>query len=287
MPFALAVSLALAGCGVGSGVKQSRVKDEALTFSPRVVEIGEPVPKGGGEWKVGSPYTIAGVTYFPRHEPGYDRTGIASWYGVMFHGRKTSNGEVYDMNALTAAHPTLPMPVYARVTNLENNRSLVVRINDRGPYKKDRIIDLSQRAAELLDFKHKGTALVRVQYLGPAPLNGDDSYERMVLASQPWMLAPAQPTDATIAAATHPRPAPPMAGTGRVYVQAGLFRNETNARALAGRLSRIAPARLDAAHGEAGLIAVRLGPFNDREAALSALEAARLGGVSDARLSFD
>lgn len=174
----------LAGCAGGEGV--SEMKDESLSLSPRVVELGDPVPKGGGVVKVGLPYNVAGQIYVPREDPAYDKVGVASWYGVLFHGRRTSNGEIYDMNALTAAHPTLPLPSYARVTNLENNRSIIVRINDRGPYKKDRIIDLSDRAAELLGFKAKGTARVRVQYAGPAPLNGDDTYERQVLAKQPW-----------------------------------------------------------------------------------------------------
>ncbi len=129
----------------------------------------------------------AGDIYVPKEDPTYDKVGMASWYGVMFHGRKTSNGEVYDMNSLTAAHPTLPIPSYVRVTNLNNQRSIIVRINDRGPYKKDRILDMSEKAAELLDIKTKGTGLVRVQYAGNAPLDGDDRYERKVLARQPWV----------------------------------------------------------------------------------------------------
>ena len=112
--------------------------------------------------------------------------GTASWYGELFHGRRTANGEIYDMDRLSAASPTLPMPVYARVTNLENRRSIIVRVNDRGPYRSDRIIDLSRRSAEVLGFRGRGTAPVRVQYLARAPLNGDDSYERRYLASQGW-----------------------------------------------------------------------------------------------------
>jgi rare lipoprotein A len=104
----------------------------------------------------------------------------------MFHGRYTANGEIYDMNSLTAAHPTLPLPTYARVTNLQNGRSLVVRVNDRGPYAHDRIIDMSRRSAQALGFQRNGTAKVRVQYLGRAPLDGNDKLERRVFASQPW-----------------------------------------------------------------------------------------------------
>lgn len=145
------------------------------------------MPKGGGYYTVGKPYEIAGTLYTPREDPSYDRVGSASWYGELFHGRRTANGEIYDMDSLSAAHPTLPLPVYARVTNLNNGRSIVVRINDRGPYVRDRIIDLSRRSAELLGFRSHGTATVRVKYLGRAPLNGDDSYERRYLATQSWV----------------------------------------------------------------------------------------------------
>jgi rare lipoprotein A len=159
---------------------------ESHKLGPRIVQLGEPVPKGGGVYKVGAPYRLNGVVYEPREVDRYDRTGIASWYGEMFHGRRTANGEIYDMEALTAAHPTLPLPSYARVTNLENGRSLVVRINDRGPYARGRLIDLSWAVASLLQIHNLGTAPVRVQYLGPAPLSGNDGYERQMLARQPW-----------------------------------------------------------------------------------------------------
>ncbi len=150
----------------------------------RVIPLGQPVPKGGGAYVTGSAYQVDGVWYQPREDLNYDRVGTASWYGELFHGRRTANGEIYDMDRLSAASPTLPLPVYARVTNLQNNRSIIVRVNDRGPYRSDRVIDLSRRSAEVLGFRDKGTAQVRVQYLGRAPLNGDDSYERRYLASQ-------------------------------------------------------------------------------------------------------
>ena len=152
----------------------------------RLVPIGQPAPKGGGVYRVGKPYELNGVWYYPREDPSYDRVGTASWYGELFHGRRTANGEIYDMERLSAASPTLPMPVYAKVTNLANGRSIVVRVNDRGPYRGNRLIDLSKRSAEVLGFKERGTARVRVQYLRRAPLNGDDSYEWRHLASQPW-----------------------------------------------------------------------------------------------------
>jgi rare lipoprotein A len=126
-----------------------------------------PASRGGGTYKIGAPYRVGGVLYTPREQPSYDETGVASWYGPGFHGRRTANGEVYNQNALSAAHATLPLPANVRVTNLENGRSLVVRVNDRGPFHDGRIIDLSARGADLLGFKGAGTARVRVQYLGP------------------------------------------------------------------------------------------------------------------------
>ena len=135
---------------------------------PPVVSL----PPSVGVYKIGQPYQIDNVWYYPREQPDYDETGIASWYGPDFYGKATANGEMYDGNALTAAHKTLPMPVNVRVTNLDNGKSLVVRVNDRGPYARGRIIDLSKRAAELLDVVQTGTARVRVTYLGRANLNG-------------------------------------------------------------------------------------------------------------------
>lgn len=141
-------------------------------------------PSGaGGHYKVGKPYQIAGVWYYPKEDENYDHTGIGSWYGPQFHGKMTANGETFDQEQLTAAHPTLPLPVLARVTNLENGRSIVVRINDRGPFVAGREIDLSRKAAELLDYERKGTARVRVQYLGRAPLPGDDGSAQLAQES--------------------------------------------------------------------------------------------------------
>ncbi|MCM2292846.1 septal ring lytic transglycosylase RlpA family protein [Allorhizobium sp. BGMRC 0089] len=147
--------------------------------SKRVVENG-PVPKGGGRRLIGDPYTVAGKVYTPRENPGYDKVGLASWYGSAFHGRYTANGEIYDQYSISAASPTMPLPSYARVTNLDTGSSLIVRVNDRGPFHQNRLIDLSQRAAELLDVRGHGTAHVRVKYVGPAPLEGNDA---------PYMLA--------------------------------------------------------------------------------------------------
>ena len=176
----LASGYLLAACS-GGGPRR-----ESTSLGPRVVALGQPVPRGGGVYKVGSAYAVNGQVFTPREVSHYSRTGTASWYGELFHGRRTANGEIFDMEALTAAHPTLPLPSYVRVTNQRNGRSLVLRVNDRGPYARNREIDLSWAAATLLDIAAAGTGPVQVDYLGPAPLNGDDSYERRVLARQPW-----------------------------------------------------------------------------------------------------
>jgi len=176
---AVATCLILANCA-SSNKFASRVDPRyGVSSSPRVVAFGDPVPKGGGTYRVGKPYSVAGRVYVPEEDTDYRAEGMASWYGDDFHGRLTANGEVFDMSSLTAAHPTLPMPSYARVTNLSNGKSLVVRVNDRGPYHGNRLIDVSNKAAELLEFKGNGVAKVRVEYVGRAPLEGSDDRQLM------------------------------------------------------------------------------------------------------------
>lgn len=193
---ALAIAVAgVAGCARGRG-DNGPDRSEArygVASSPRMIEPGRPVPRGGGVHKIGSPYQIAGRWYVPRADPGYDAAGVASWYGTDFHGRKTANGEIFDMGAITAAHPTLPLPSYVYVTNLTNGRTLLVRVNDRGPYAHDRIIDLSKRSAQLLGFEGQGLARVRVRYAGPAPLDGNDQAERRHLATASWAVGGPDP----------------------------------------------------------------------------------------------
>jgi rare lipoprotein A len=176
---------ALVGCSSSSERLASTVDPKyGVTSSPRVVEPGQPVPKGGGTYRVGKPYIVGGRMYVPQENPQYRSEGTASWYGEDFHGRLTANGEVYDMNSISAAHPTLPMPCYVRVTNLANQRSLIVRVNDRGPYHGDREIDVSGKAAELLGFADRGIARVRVEYVGRAPLEGSDDHRLMATLRQ-------------------------------------------------------------------------------------------------------
>ncbi len=177
--------LTLSACSGGNslfGSNDGTINDQSkfsvsaygVAASPRVTR-SRAIRKGGGRYMVGQPYKVAGRWYRPAENRAYDETGIASWYGPNFHGRLTANGETFDQFALTGAHPTLPLPSYVRVENLSNGRSTIVRINDRGPFARDRLIDLSRRTAEVLGFIRNGTARVRVTYVGPAPLEGDDT----------------------------------------------------------------------------------------------------------------
>ena len=177
----MAACLVLANCASSGKFAGGVDPKYGVSSSPRVVAFGDPVPKGGGIYRVGKPYTVAGQVYVPEEDTHYRAEGLASWYGDDFHGRLTANGEVFDMASLTAAHPTLPMPCYARVTNLSNGKSLIVRVNDRGPYHGNRVMDVSSRAADLLEFKGNGIARVRVEYVGRAPLEGSD--DRQLIAT--------------------------------------------------------------------------------------------------------
>ena len=177
-----ACAVVLAGCAgqqvsAPGRVVAGRYFDPILGVwaSPRLVEDGQPIPRGGGGYLVGRPYTIGGRTFVPNANPqGYSVVGTASWYGDAFHGRRTANGEVFDKGSISAAHPTLPLPSYVRVTNLKNGRSMIVRVNDRGPYHGGRVMDVSQRVAEALAFKNEGTGQIRIDYVGRASLGGSD-----------------------------------------------------------------------------------------------------------------
>ncbi len=260
----------------------------------------------GGGYKVGNPYQIAGVWYYPKEDPFYDETGIASWYGQDFHGKATANGERYDMEALTAAHRTLPMPVIVRVTNLENGRSVRLRVNDRGPYARGRIIDVSRRAATLLGFHGNGTARVRVQFEGRAEVGAsppqDDS--EIAAASSGIKAAPlssvtsselAPPPGAASATARPPAPdvrvassaamvpvaddaadgvvtTVPVPSSTQIWVQVGAFLTRGNADRLAQRLIYAGGARVtpSTANGKP-IYRVRFGPFATVEQADSIL----------------
>lgn len=176
-----AACLLLTNCAASNKFARDVDPQYGVSASPRLISEGRPIPKGGGRYRVGKPYTVAGRVYTPEHNPNYRAEGMASWYGADFHGRLTANGEIYDKEGISAAHPTLPLPCYARVTNLSNGRSIIVRVNDRGPYAKDRLIDLSSKAADLLHYRGNGVTRVRVEYVGDAPLQGSD--DRKLLAT--------------------------------------------------------------------------------------------------------
>ena len=233
---------------------------ETVTTTPPWGEA--PTPSGkGGIYKVGNPYVINGVTYVPREDPNYSETGIASWYGPQFHGARTANGEIFDMELVSAAHRTLPMPSLVRVTNLENGRSMVVRLNDRGPYARGRIIDMSKRAAELLGFHGAGTAKVRVEYVGRAPLEEGAPIQVAVKQEAPKKMA-AEPKG--------------------IYVQAGAFGNPVNANRLKDRLRAIGPTEVrNVLVNGATFYRVRHGPFAQVEDAdLAMAQVVGLGEVN-------
>ena len=181
VPLFAGTAILVAGCAQAPTAKRSKEFFPESIYgraSQRVVTNGETVPRGGGKYLVGRPYTIAGKKYVPQEmNKGQGQVGGASWYGDAFHGRRTANGEIYDMAALSAAHPTMPLPSYARVTNMKNNRSIMVRVNDRGPFHPGRVLDVSKRVADALDFRRAGTAQIKVEYVSKAGLAGSDDVQ--------------------------------------------------------------------------------------------------------------
>ena len=249
-----------------------------LQFGAELAKQGKRTA-AGGIYKVGKPYKIAGEWYYPRENTKYDNIGIASWYGPKFQGRRTANGEIFDMNLLTAAHPTLPMPVMVQVTNLENGRSMKLRVNDRGPFKKNREIDLSRRAAEILGFKDKGTARVRVKYLHRAPLYNQRGQLISCDESDSFVFGkPYTPTrDRYVSAApiteveTKSLDGQDLPSKKSVlpkqkyYVQLGVFSRKDSAEALRQKLGQIGQVEVsELTSGGRQLYRVRVGPVNSR-----------------------
>jgi rare lipoprotein A len=282
----------------------------------------DPSPRpGGGTYKVGTPYQIGGVWYYPKEDPFYAETGIASWYGEDFHGKLTANGERYNMDALTAAHRTLPLPTIVRVTNLENGKSLRLRVNDRGPYARGRIIDVSRRAADLLGFQRNGTARVRVEYEGrgkvadptqSADLDPNHAPATPVRAAPLSSVAstdlapPPGAQASTPASATSSLPVPPAAASTaspvdnepdgvvstqqvpamtRLWVQVGSFTSRQNADRLVSSLARIGVAQSSRImlNGKP-MFRVRFGPFNAVEEADSMLDKVISAGQNGAQI---
>ncbi|KIL98858.1 Rare lipoprotein A precursor [Paramagnetospirillum magnetotacticum MS-1] len=287
----------------------------------------EPPPPSASaatNYKVGKPYQVAGIWYYPQEDFAYDETGIASWYGPNFHAKLTANGETFDQNAVTAAHKTLQMPAIARVTNLENGRSIIVRINDRGPFVNGRILDLSRKSAQLLGMEGKGTARVRVQVLPEesrvlaGKLKPDSSgNEPKVASAAPRGSVSAESLppppgvktgggdNVTIASSAQPkRPGLTPESVEReiaaqevksvpvhptsIYVQAGSFGRHDNANRMVARLSKLGKAQLQQVQVQGKtLFRVRLGPMSSVEEADRTLDSVVAAGAEDARVVVD
>jgi len=308
----LAAALLLGGCA----------ETRLAVHTAKAIASDEPKrAASGATYKVGNPYQINGVWYYPREQPDYDETGIASWYGDPFHGRQTANGETYDMNALTAAHPTLPLPTNVRVTNLENGRSIIVRVNDRGPFVNGRLIDMSRRGAQLLGFHEKGTAKVRVSALEAATVNGVSVLPKPETTAEERTALPAAPPGEVAAARLAPPPggraAPPRevqrqpapqpvqiaappppqpsehivvvpVRPSSIFVQAGAFTRYDNANRLSAQLSPYGPSRVSRVLVDGvEFFRVRVGPLDSVERADQTLQQLIASGRTDARIVVD
>ena len=279
-------------------------------------EVGMPAHNPPPGYKVGKPYQINGVWYYPRIDWTYSETGIASWYGDPFHGRRTANGEVYDQDSLTAAHKTLPLGATVRVTNLENGRQLTMRLNDRGPFVNGRIIDVSRRGAQLLDFQRQGVAKVRVDVIAPGQPGGGalprpetPPSERTAVAAAPTRpvtseaLGPPSGGPAARPAPARPVPAPqtvpmtppaaPVLVQGpvrpsQIYVQAGAFASYQNAYRLNARLAPLGKATVSETRVEGmTFFRVRLGPLRGVDEADRVLDQVIAMGETKARIVVD
>ena len=278
--------LALAACS-----SSSKVGDPFAGDGSPVYKKSGPIPKGGGRRHIGKPYTVAGRKFYPKADPSYNKVGIASWYGKRFHRRATANGEWYDMNYFSAAHKTLPLPSYAKVTNLATGKTLVVRINDRGPFVGNRIIDLSRKSADYLGTKNKGTAKVRVEYIGPAPLNDRGTH----LAAMNRELAKGTPKYQMIARAsgnsggTYTRVASASPKTyesaGGYFVQVGAFGQRENANRAKSNASQLGSTVISPVNGSYGTIyRVRIGPMRSQSQAVEMQQKAVSNGIYDAKI---
>ncbi len=275
-----------------------------LVFAGAVLSACGSIPSSTssvpGQYKVGNPYMINGKRYVPRVEPDYNQVGVASWYGRKFHGRKTANGEIYNMNAMTAAHPTLPLPSLVRVTNLSNGRSEILRVNDRGPFARGRIIDVSRAASQKLGFQGQGTTKVRVEYLALASLNPSapnvlpsQAPSTMIAQAPRAPAAPAaqpieeRPQAKVIAAAQAAHPIVPdrknyyISSSVTDPLEAELLRQEFGAT-YSGTM--IIPLQTEA---RTDYYKVRIGPITSEREALDHLQAVRDGGHHDAIITFD
>jgi rare lipoprotein A len=258
--------LFLAGCSSSGTPELSGLSPQAQALA---------IKQYGGVYKVGNPYQIMGKWYYPKEDYSYSEVGTASWYGEDFHAKRTANGEKYDMNTLTAAHRTLPLPSIVRVTNLENGRSLVLRVNDRGPYAKERIIDISKRGAQLLGYQTKGTTKVRVEIL---------EKESKALKAALLNQAAQQETEKVTLTSNSSQ----NSLNTQLYIQAGSFTQKGLADNLCSRLSSFGKSRVSSAAVNGSVFyRVRLGPFSYEEEAEVTLNKLRNNGIFDAKIIRD
>lgn len=244
----------------------------------------------GGTYKVGNPYKIMGKWYYPAEDYSYSEVGMASWYGEDFHARKTANGENYDMNTLTAAHRTLPLPSIVRVTNLENGRSLVLRINDRGPYAKNRIIDVSKRSAQLLGFQTQGVAKVRVEILEKE----SKELKAALLGEKYTPSATISRSSSSASSSNEPLRATGYQGDGTAYpkgsyfVQAGAYSKQDSAQNLSNQLSRFGRTNVYfvTVDGQK-FYRVRIGPYSYKKEAEVTLAKVKNFGIYNAKVVQD
>lgn len=225
----------LAACSTPKPRLDTRIDQKRpIASSPRGPMVS---PSGKPLRGTEKPYQIRGVWYYPQADPDYDVKGVGSWYGEQFHNRRTANGEIFDMDAVSAAHKTLPLPSLVEVTNLDNGRKMVVRVNDRGPFVDNRIIDLSRAAADKLGYRRQGVARVRVRYIGPAPKTAFDSrhYAQAPQQRSPVTPAPRQAPTQDAAPLAWPDEPPPVrvqvlpSRESGFRIQAGAFSSRENA----------------------------------------------------------
>jgi len=284
--------------------KEAAPADRPMRATPISIRASEPEPAPAVRpsdvpafQKIGAPYQVNGTWYIPTHEPDYNETGTASWYGRDFHGKPTANGELFDMNIVSAAHPTLPIPSLVEVTNLTNGRSMVVRVNDRGPFVSDRLIDLSARGATLLGFRDQGSTQVRVRFIGPADPEPLVTTANLTAPSEEkkWTKFAPQPVQtASLPRVAEPKPTAPVKPTrvnsddvvSGLYVQAGAFSRRANAERALSRVSDVGPAQIVETQTASGasLYRILIGPLENQTEASALAESVTGLGVSGAHV---
>lgn len=323
----IACAFALSGCTETEyishlfkrGSSDSDYASSQRSYPSSATNGNRPLQENG--YKIGKPYHAMGKWYTPTESYSYDETGIASWYGPGFHGKRTANGEPYDSYAMTAAHPTLQLPCIARVTNLENGRSVVVRVNDRGPFKRSRLMDVSKRAAEMLGMIGAGTAKVRVQVLdresrivaeaarkglsphvqmamafkrenqvevASAGRAGSDELVSMTEVSSAAAIPPGQVTQASLDDLNQQLVRKYPVHKTNIFIQVGSFGDAANANRLADKVANLGPSEVSPADVNGRIFnRVRIGPVASVEQADRLLAKTLAAGYSGARIVVD